>query len=322
VNAAEPYDSQAPLTSRGDAAPPSGGLRRHAAHEPTRTGARTRRGGAARRSFTSTLKTLDELAASGAQVSVHVVDLDRGTVVLAGDDHLTLPVGGIGVVPLLIETAVQLESGSLDGLEIVDRSSVEPVEVAGLWRHLMAPALPVRDLAVLAASTGDAIAANALLARVGLDAVRARLESIGLARTALMDGFRDRRGLDDAPHVALSSTGELTSLFAALVNSDVVSPAVSAQVSEWLSLNTDLSLVASATGLDPFAHDDDRHQLLFVNKTGRADGVRAEAGALAGPRAGVAYALTVCFDDLSMAHRLRAHEAFRVLGVELMEYIY
>ena len=43
---------------------------------------------------------------------------------------------------------------------------------------------------------------------------------------------------------------------------------------------------------------------------------------LAGPRAGVAYALTVCFDDLSMAHRLRAHEAFRVLGVELMEYVY
>jgi beta-lactamase class A len=36
----------------------------------------------------------------------------------------------------------------------------------------------------------------------------------------------------------------------------------------------------------------------------------------------VAYALIVNFDDLTIAHRLRAHDAFRVLGVELMEYVY
>ena len=29
---------------------------------------------------------------------------------------------------------------------------------------------------------------------------------------------------------------------------------------------------------------------------------------------GVSYALIVCFDDLSITHRLRAHEAFRTLG--------
>ncbi|CAN7433016.1 class A beta-lactamase-related serine hydrolase [Microbacterium sp. LjRoot45] len=317
MNAAEPFESHA-------AALAAGGLRRDAASGAgaRRSGGRTRRSGAGRRSFTATLRALDGLASSGAQVSVRVTDLDRDTEVFAGDDHLTLPVGGIGVVPLLIETASQLETGALDALEIVDRSTVDPVDVGGLWRHLKAPALPVCDLAVLAAATGDALATNALLARVGLDAVRERLERIGLVRTALMDGFRDRRGPDDAPHVALASAGELASLFGALVNARVVSPAVSAQVSEWLSLGHDLSLVASATGLDPFAHDDDRHQLLFVNKTGRADGVRAEAGVLAGPRAGVAYSLIVCFDDLSVAHRLRAHDAFRTLGVELMEYIH
>ncbi|RZI81456.1 MAG: serine hydrolase, partial [Microbacterium sp.] len=78
---------------------------------------------------------------------MHVADLDRGTEVLAGDAHLTLPVGGIGVVPLLIETAAQFEAGTLDPLEIIDKSSVAPVEVGGLWRHLKAPALPVCDLA-------------------------------------------------------------------------------------------------------------------------------------------------------------------------------
>lgn len=281
-----------------------------------------RRAAAGRRPFTATLRSLDELAASGAKVSVRIDDLDGGTAVLSGDDFLTLPVGGLGVVPLLIEVAAAFETGRLDPLEIVDRAAVHEAAHGGVWQHLKAPALPVTDLAMLAASTGDALAANALLHRAGLQSVRARLEQLGLRRTALLDRFRDDRGPDDAPHVALSTAREMAQVFAGLVNSTVVSPSVSAQVAEWLSLNHDLSLVASATGLDPFAHENDQHGLLFVNKTGRAPGVRAEAGVLGGPRAGVAYALIVNFDDLSIAHRLRAHDAFRVLGVELMEYVY
>jgi beta-lactamase class A len=281
-----------------------------------------RRTAAGRRSFTSTLRSLDELASSGARVAVRVDDLDRGTTVLAGDDNDTLPVGGVGIVPLLVEVAAGFEDGRLNPLEIIDRAGLDPVTVSGVWHQMKAPALPLIDLAVLAASTGDALAANALLARVGLPAVRARIEALGLQRSALLDRFRDRRGPDDAPQVALASARELSTLFSALVNSRAVDARVSAQVAEWLSLNTDLSLVASATGLDPFAHDNDDHGLLFVNKTGRDNGVRAEAGVLAGPRAGVSYALIVNFDDLSIAHRLRAHDAFRVLGLELMEYVF
>lgn len=281
-----------------------------------------RRAAIGRRSFAATLKALDELASSGARVSVHVADLDRGTIVLAGDDFLTHPIAGLGVVPLLIEVASGFESGELDPLEIIDRSSIEPVAVAGVWQQLKAPALPLTDLAVLTAAAGDALAANALLQRVGLDAVRARVEKLGLSRAALLDRFRDARGPDDAPHFALGSARELSGLFSSLVNSEVVSPGVSAQVAEWLSLNHDLSLVAASTGLDPFAHENDEHGLLFINKTGRDAGIRVEAGVLAGPRAGISYALIVCFDDLSIQHRLRAHDAFRTLGVDLMEYVF
>ncbi|WP_460796165.1 serine hydrolase [Microbacterium sp. GXF0217] len=279
-----------------------------------------RRAAVGRRSFVATLKALEELTEAGARVSVHVVDLDTHTHVLSGDDHVTMPIAGLGVVPLLIEVAAAFEDGSLDPLEIVERSSVDPVTSAGVWRHLRAPALPLTDLAVLAATAGDPIAVNALLQRVGHERVSARIEQLGLTRTAILDRFRDDRGPDDAPQVAVGSSRELAGLFSALVNSEVVDAAVSAQVSEWLSLNQDLSLVAASTGLDPFAHDHDQHGLLFINKTGRDRGVRAEAGVLAGPRSGVAYAMIVCFDDLSIAHRLRAHDAFRVLGVELMEY--
>jgi beta-lactamase class A len=251
-----------------------------------------------------------------------VTDLDRDVSVLDGDDFVTLPVAGLGVVPLLIEVAAAFDEGRLDPLEIVERSDVAAVTLGGVWQHLAAPALPVSDLAVLTAAAGDTLAANALLERVGLPAVRARIESLGLAHSALLDRFRDDRGPDDAPHFALGSAREMAQVFASLVNAQVVSPAVSAQVSEWLSLNHDLSLVASATGLDPFSHENDQHGLLFVNKTGRDRGVRGEAGVIAGPRAGVSYALIVCFDDLTVAHRLRAHDAFRVLGVDLMEYVH
>jgi len=281
-----------------------------------------RRAAVGRRSFTSTLKALDELAGSGARVSVHVADLDRRTVVLSGDDFLTLPIAGLGVVPLLIEVAACFEAGTLEPLEIIERASVEPVVAGGIWQHLKAPALPLIDLAVLTASTGDALATNVLLQRVGHDAVGARIESLGLERAVLLDRLRDERGPDDAPHFALGSAAELAGLFGALVDSSVVSPGVSAQVAEWLSLNHDLGLVASATGLDPFAHDSDEHGVLLINKTGRDSGIRVEAGVLAGPRAGISYALIVCFDDLSITHRLRAQEAFRILGVDLMEYVF
>jgi len=280
----------------------------------------SRRAAVGRRSFTTTLRALEELVAAGAQVSLHVADLDNGKQVLAGDDHVVMPIAGLGVVPLLIEIAADFESGALDPLEIVERESVEPVATSGLWRHLRAPALPLEDLAVLAASAGDPIAVNILLERVGHSRVRDRIDSLGMTRTAVLDLFRDERGPDDAPHVAVGSARDLAAIFSGLVNSRVVDPAVSVQVSEWLSLNHDLSLVAASTGLDPFAHDHDAHGLLFINKTGRDRGVRAEAGVLAGPRAGIAYSMIVCFDDLSISHRLRAHDAFRILGVELMEY--
>lgn len=300
----------------GEPLTPTGELRR------SRRVALPRRVAAGRRSFRPTLRALEDLAVAGAQIGVHVVDLDSGAEVFTGDAHRVLPVAGLGVVPLLIEVAAQIESGRCDPAEPIDRDPADAAGNAGVWRHLQASALPLIDLAALAAIGGDPLAANLLLERVGHRRVSARMAALGLRRTALLDRFRHERGPDDAPHVAVGTARELATLFSELVNIHTVSAAVSAQVAEWLSLGHDLALIGAPTGLDPFAHDDDLHRLLFLNKTGRDRGVRAEAGVLAGPRAGVAYCLIVCFDDLSIQHRLRAHEAFRVLGVDVMEYVH
>jgi len=287
-----------------------------------RAGRRVARRTLTSRTFTRSLKALEELAMAGGRVSVRVDDLDRRTSILSGDDHLPLPVAGLGVVPLLIEVAARFDDGTLDPAEPIDREGVSPVHAAGTWQHLRTATLPLADLAVLAASTGDTLAANALLGRVGLDAVRARIERLGLTRTALMDHFRDSRGPDDAPHPALGSAREYSLLFSALASAQAVSARVSEQIAGWMSLNQDLGLVAAATGLDPFAHAADPSGLVLLDKTGREPGVRAEAGVLAGPRAGVSYALIVQFDESAFVHGIQIDEVFRELGMELMEYVH
>lgn len=285
-----------------------------------RRGLRARGTQRRRPGFPQTMRALDGLALVGAQVSVHVSDLDRGSTVLTGDDFVTLPVGGLAVVPVLVDVAARFDAGTLDPATSVRRADVAPVSVSGIWRHLAVPELPLGDLAILAAAQGDAYATNALLQVTGIDRITRRMSELGMRRSAVLDRVRDERGPDDAPHVSLGTTREYATLMSDIIGGRAVSPVVSAQVAEWLTIGQDLSLVGAATNLRAFGHEDDTHGLLFLNRTSYDDtGVRAEAGVIAGPRAGLAYALTVCFADETPLHRDRAHHAFRTLGTELME---
>jgi beta-lactamase class A len=180
----------------------------------------------------------------------------------------------------------------------------------------------VADLGALVGATSDNLATNVLLGQIGLDAVRARAESLGLTRTALLDLVRETRGPDDAPQLSVGSAAELSWLFGALYRGQVVDEVTSRRVIGWLSLNNDLSMVASAFGLDPLSHRSVDHGIQLVNKTGTDDGVRSEVGILQGPRAAVSYAVTVKFDDDSLARRLRVLDAMRTVGIDLLEYVH
>jgi len=169
---------------------------------------------------------------------------------------------------------------------------------------------------------GENLATNVLFRQVGLDAGRARTESLGLARTALLDLVRDSRGPDDAPQLSVGSTAELSWLFAALARNEILDQLTSQRVMGWLSLNSDLSMVASAFGLDPLSHRGVDHDTLLVNKTGTDTGVRAEAGALRGSNRAVAYAVSVQFNDDGLPARLRVLDAMRTVGLDLLEYVH
>ncbi|CAN5115659.1 serine hydrolase [soil metagenome] len=272
--------------------------------------------------FSSTFTALGKLAYEGAQVSASAVDLNSGRTLLAIDDRIVLPTASIGKILLLIEVSARLTSRDFSGFGILDKTPRDAVGDSGIWQHLQAPSLPVADLATLVGSTSDNLATNVLLRQVGLAAVRSRTESLGLMRTALLDLVRDSRGPDDAPQLSVGSTAELSWLFGALARNEIVDALTSQRVMGWLSLNSDLSMVSSAFGLDPLSHRGTDHSTLLVNKTGTDIGVRAEAGALRGGRRAVSYAVSIQFNDDGLAARMRVLDAMRTVGYDLLEYVH
>lgn len=296
----------------------SSGTRR----EARRAAVGRHRDGQAADNFVAGFGALADLAAGGAQVSARAVDLRTGRVLLSVDDTLVLPTASIGKVLLLLEVSAQLTEGASSRYDILDREPADEVADSGIWQHLSAPSFPLIDLAVLAAAASDNLATNVLLRRVGLAAVRERGESLGIRRTALLDRVRDSRGPDDAPQLSVGSAAELTWLFTGIARGEIVDAATSYRIADWLALGMDLSMVASAFGLDPLAHGRSDHGLSLFNKTGTDAGVRSEVGVLRGPRAGVAYAVTVVFRDVRLADRLAVLGAMRTIGIDLLEYVH
>lgn len=272
--------------------------------------------------FAASFAALGELAYGGARVSATVLDLTTGLPLLTVDDRVALPTASVGKVVLLIEAASRITTRDPRVPGILDKTPDDAIADSGLWHRMQVPTLPIGDLALLVGATSDNVATNVLLRHIGLDAVRERADSLGLRRTALLDRVRLRRGPDDAPQFSVGATAELAWIFYALARGQIVDSVTSQRVLDWLSLNSDLSMVASAFGLDPLAHRAPSHGLQLVNKTGTDDGVRCDAGLLKGRQGGVAYAVTVEFTDSSMHERLRVLEAMRTVGRDILEYAY
>lgn len=265
---------------------------------------------------------LANLALSGVQITAAACDVESEKVLFSIDDHLCVPTAGLGKILLLIETAARLTQRDSSVHGILNRTVGDSVSGFGLWQHLQVPALPVADLAALVGATHDNLATNVLIGHIGLTAVRNRAESLGLARTALLDIARDYRGPDNAPHFSLGSVRELCALFSQLAEGKIVDSATSRQVMDWLGLCSDTSLVASAFGLDPLHHRRSDHGLVLVNTTGNEKGIRAESGVLRGPKASVSYAITARFNDTQLSNRLAVLDAMRTFGMDILEYVY
>jgi beta-lactamase class A len=174
---------------------------------------------------------------------------------------------------------------------VLDLRDALAVADSGIWQHLQSDRLPLADVAALVAATSDNWATNALLQNVGLDAVAETARRLGLQTTRLHDLVRDERAAEHPPHLSSSNAADLVRLIAAIHDGHVLSKSAAKGVQEWLSTNTDLSMVASAFGLDPLAHTEVDRGLRLWNKTGTTVGVRCDVGLLRNGDSAVAYAV-------------------------------
>lgn len=234
-------------------------------------------------------EAIDALVAGCGRVAWGVaVTIDGERVAEVSADQ-RLPSASMGKVLLLIEVASRLVSGTLDPEERLAAGPGECVADSGLWQHLDEPTLAVSSLAVLVGAVSDNTATNVLLRRVGLDAVQRRSEELGIPATGMTDRIRDAREANHPVAPSFARASDLASLMDGLAAGSVVSPDVSGAVVQWLAAGVDLSMTASAFGLDPLAHRDG--ELRLFHKTGTDRGVRADAGHVTGPRGSAAYAV-------------------------------
>jgi beta-lactamase class A len=229
-------------------------------------------------------------ARTGLRWSARVVDVASGETLAEHEPARVLPTASIGKILLLLELSRRFRTRELDPSASVDRGD-EQVADSGLWQVLDAASLTLGDAARLVGAVSDNLATNVLLDTVGLHAVARMATFLGLRDTALLDRVRDERGPRHPLALSRGSAAELASLAAAVERGEAVDPDVSAEVRGWLSLGTDLSMVASAFGLDPLAHRDPDRGIALWNKTGTDARVRADVGVVRGPQRAVAYAV-------------------------------
>jgi beta-lactamase class A len=242
-------------------------------------------------------RSIDDVVrpSTGVDWAISVRDAAGRELARTNADH-AMNTASIGKLLLLIEVARQREADELNGADLLGRDPELLVADSGLWQHLEAEKLSINDLCVLIASVSDNLATNVVLKKVGVQAVSALAGSLSLAHTALLDYVRDRRAHDDPPMLSTGSASELSQLMSRLSRQELLSPVVSDQVNAWLATGVDLSMVASAFGLDPLAHLPTDRNIVLHNKTGADRGVRADIGTIRRNARRLSYAVIANWD--------------------------
>jgi len=208
----------------------------------------------------------------------------------------TMQIASVGKLLLLVEVARQFSEGTLAADDMLSQDPALLVADSGLWQHLHIDALSIHDLCVLVASVSDNLATNILLKRIGFQRLRELCKSLDLANTALLDYVRDPRGPNDPSTFSTGSASELSRLMSQISRKELVSQEVSEHVNAWLAAGVDLSMVASAFGLDPLSHATSGRHFVIRNKTGTDTRIRADVGTVGRDGFWLSYAVIANWD--------------------------
>jgi beta-lactamase class A len=228
-----------------------------------------------------------------------------GDVLAEHEPERLLRTASVGKLYLLVRVAELIASGALGAGELLDRSSGPAVADSGLWQHLDAERLTVADAARLVGAVSDNWATNVLLARVGVDTL-----PVGERGSRLHDFVRDERGPADPPTLSEGCAADLVDLLLGLPHPGAVL--------DWVALGVDLSMVGSAFGLDPLAHQEPDRGVRLWSKTGTSDGVRADVGLVEVDGQRTAYAAICSWPPDGEDLRDEVLTALRAIGTALL----
>lgn len=254
--------------------------------------------------------------------SIDARDATFGQCLFELNAHQVLKTASVAKVHLLCELADRFTQGRLDPLHPLDRRSVQPIADSGLWQHLATDVLPAVDVARLVGAVSDNLAANVLLDHLGLDAVQQRGRQLAPDGSLLHDIVRDQREPGDTRTLSTGTAADWATLFQKLQDPRNYGPSGS-MVLDWLSVGTDLSMVASAFGLDPLAHGagPDRGFTIW-NKTGTDRGIRADVGLVNSEMRSVTYAVLCNWDPSALPDpRDRVLATMGELGALIRDYL-
>ncbi|GLW05303.1 serine hydrolase [Microtetraspora sp. NBRC 13810] len=262
--------------------------------------------------------------AAGVTGWMHAEDIDSGREVGFGAD-VPVPTASVFKVPLLVALGRGADAGLLDLTERVTVAAANrvfgPTGISAMSDDVTAS---LRDLAYLMIAISDNTAADAIAARVGLDAVNAALDRLGLTGTRVLHDCRvmaarmdeDSGGewpVTDAaalarlrvldPAVTNRSTARETArLFAMIWRDEVAEPETCGWMRKVFGLQVWPHRLASG-----FPYDD----VSVSGKTGTLPTLRIEAGVVEYPDGG-RYAVAVFTRSLSPA--LNQPRADAVIG--------
>ncbi len=244
-----------------------------------------------------------------------------GEMIAEYDPDTQLKTASVGKLFTLLATARKLENGELDPATRIEPTRIDRVADSGLLYMMGDSTARIDDLCLLTGAVSDNMAANMLLSTCGIDHVKSVAPSFGYTSTNILDWVRDERTPDLPPTLSRGTARELSDLMRRLARGEALTEGVSRMVNSWISRNADLSMVASAFGLDPLAHFEEDEGITLRNKTGTIETARIDVGWVRfGPTdAMIAYAVLANWDEAAViGTRQRVLETMSSIGAVII----
>ncbi|MDQ6675636.1 MAG: class A beta-lactamase-related serine hydrolase [Chloroflexota bacterium] len=223
---------------------------------------------------------LESVAGSPAygRVSASVVDLQTGATASLDADR-AFPAASLFKLPILVEVLAEEDAGQLDPTAQLEIRAEDWTDGSGVLQARVGDRLAVRELTRLMIQESDNIAARVLLDAVGVPAVNAIDERLGLHTTRLVD----HRTVSGAEHT--TSASDMAHLLVGLATGQLVNQHVSEEALRLLELKQ------ATTWLG----DDLPFWVKVAHKWGDLPQARNDVGAVFTPRG--SYVVAVLTED-------------------------